>query len=79
MSVAVEIARSLPGLADADESELRQLCNGWAVRGIPPLSNGEQAVVRWARITEEMLWACDAETVDAAVQVFDRMRAGMCR
>jgi len=76
--VAVEIARALPNLAGAHGNELHNLAEGWT-SNVPPLSRGEQIAVRWARITEELLIECDAETVDALLEVVDRLRAGMAR
>jgi len=82
---AVKIARALPSLEGVSDADVAELVAGHAVlRGVAAtrraaLSHGETIAVRWARITEELLIECDAETVDALLEVVDRLRAGMAR
>jgi hypothetical protein len=77
--VAVEIAKAMPMLADATDEQVRDLVDGWTVLDLPPLSPAVHLTIEWARLTERLVQRVDADTVDALLEVVDRLRAGMAR
>lgn len=75
MSVALDIARTLPILAGRTDREItRVMRDSDGARGVLGhyLSSGERAVLTFAQATESMLARVDTDTRDAVLQVVDR-------
>lgn len=75
MSLAIDIARTLPVFAARSDADIVALMTGrkrpYEMLG-HYLSSGETAVLAFARAAESMLGRVDAETRDAVLQVLDR-------
>lgn len=77
MSVAVEVARTLPCFLGADVADVVKSFPPWGL--VCSLSAGERTVISFAIAAERLLENCDAETVDAVLDALNRVRAGMVR